>query len=296
MPLDFDWNDIRILLALARTGSSLKAAQGLGISAPTIGRRLRALSLAIGQPLTIKTGGVLHLAPAAQRLIKAASRMEEAASDLTRVIQLEEETHHLRTPVCVTATTVVTLFLMKKLGHRVANGELSPVIFRSTSKTLSLSRGEAEIALRMGRLPRAEGLSCRRLGAISYGVYLQTGLADRAEELAFVGDAPMLATDHPMKSAQADWIDAQQHGETRVRITDLMLRYEACRAGLGMALLPCFLGDGDDALIRRRGENPDLTEPIYLLAHPDVLAQRNVRAIADSITEVITANRTVLQG
>ena len=47
----FDWNDLRYLLAIAREGSTLAAAKALGVSQPTVQRRLAALEERIGRKL-----------------------------------------------------------------------------------------------------------------------------------------------------------------------------------------------------------------------------------------------------
>jgi DNA-binding transcriptional LysR family regulator len=45
-----DWNDARIFLAVARNGSLRAAGRALGISQPTIGRRIAAFEAVFGGP------------------------------------------------------------------------------------------------------------------------------------------------------------------------------------------------------------------------------------------------------
>ena len=47
----FDWNDLRYFLAIAREGSTLSAAKALGVSQPTVQRRLAALEERIDRKL-----------------------------------------------------------------------------------------------------------------------------------------------------------------------------------------------------------------------------------------------------
>ena len=55
----------------------------------------------------------------------------------------------------------------------------------------------------------------------------------------------------------------------------------AARAGMGVAALPCYLGDADPDL-RRIGEPCDeLAVPLWLLTHPDLRRVARVRAVLD---------------
>ena len=50
-----DWSDVRIFLAIARSGSLRAAAKLLGVSHPTVGRRLQVLEQSSGQPIFLRT-------------------------------------------------------------------------------------------------------------------------------------------------------------------------------------------------------------------------------------------------
>jgi molybdate transport repressor ModE-like protein len=76
------WDDIRLLLAVASQGSFAKAARQTGASLSTIGRRLRALEQALGVVLVERRSDGHRLTEQAQSLVPAAGRMSAAAADL----------------------------------------------------------------------------------------------------------------------------------------------------------------------------------------------------------------------
>ncbi len=282
--MKFDWDDARVLLALARAGNGAAAAAALGVSPPTIGRRLRALESATGGALIQYRDGQLVLTRAGQRIVAAAERMEVAAAEVGRVAGAEARTG---APVRLTAIATVAQILVRRLDAFLGSPAGPTIELVITSQVLSLSRGEADIAIRMGRLPRADGLRCRRLCTVSYALYRRSGKT-ACEAASLLNDVPTAATHGHSFSAQAQWVEAEalrQGTPVRLRISDPLLRLEACNLGLGTALLPCFLGDAEPELERVGQPIARLVEGVFLLAHPDTLARAEVRTAFDAIVK-----------
>ena len=80
-----DWDDVRVFLAVARHGSLRAAGRALGLSQPTIGRRLAAFEATFGGPtLFDRLPEGLRLNAAGEQLIPAAESVERAALMLER--------------------------------------------------------------------------------------------------------------------------------------------------------------------------------------------------------------------
>src|ERR1700693_871348 len=80
-----DWNDARIFLAVARHGSFRAAGRALGISQPTIGRRIAAFEAVFGGPtLFDRLPEGLRLNEAGTALMPVAEQLEDAALSLER--------------------------------------------------------------------------------------------------------------------------------------------------------------------------------------------------------------------
>lgn len=61
----------------------------------------------------------------------------------------------------------------------------------------------------------------------------------------------------------------------------------ACVSGLGLAVLPCFLGDREAGLRRVTGTLDDCRRPLWLLTHPNLRKTTRVRAVCDVIQDVM---------
>ena len=284
MSSQFSWDDARVLLALARAGNAASAAAALGVSPPTVGRRLRALEQAMGgAPLAHQVDGQLVLASAGRRLAAAAERMERAAAEMQRTALDAAGTTTV--PVRVTTIAAITHFLLRRLAPFLTEPDAPSLEFLVTPGPLSLPRGEADLALRMGRLPRAEGLRCRRLGTVSYALYRRSGSETAVSNL--LGDIPTAATHGGQAtSPQAEWLDAEAArlgARVRLRVTDPTLRFEACALGFGAALLPTFQGSAVPELEQVGLPVPQLAEDVFLLAHPDTLRRSEVRTVSHAI-------------
>src|SRR6185312_2234759 len=75
-----DWDDVRVFLAVARRGSLRAAGRSLGLSQPTIGRRLAAFEATFGGPtLFDRLPEGLRLNAAGEALMPVAEELEAAA-------------------------------------------------------------------------------------------------------------------------------------------------------------------------------------------------------------------------
>ncbi|MGK6324319.1 LysR family transcriptional regulator [Sphingomonas sp. DT-51] len=86
-----EWSDVRIFLAVMRSGTLGGAARALRLSHPTVGRRLRALKEATGQILFQRTVDGLVLTEEGSAIVALAEQMEEGALALERRLAGQEQ-------------------------------------------------------------------------------------------------------------------------------------------------------------------------------------------------------------
>lgn len=79
-------------------------------------------------------------------------------------------------------------------------------------------------------------------------------------------------------------------------ISDITGHYAAARAGVGVAGLPCFLGDADDGLQRLAFDGEGFSREIWLVVHRDLKRSPPIRAVMDFLIEVIGSTRALQQG
>jgi DNA-binding transcriptional LysR family regulator len=179
---NLDWALIRSFLAVSRLGSLSAAARELGVSQPTLSREIQALEAATGLNLFRRTTQGLVLTEAGQTLVEPAEQMDGAADSFAR--QASGLSVELEGDVRISANEPVGTYLLPpalaafRERHPAVHLEL--VITNSTS---SLSKREADIALRMFR-PTQPELVARRLPDLELGFFAHRDYLDRHGEPA----------------------------------------------------------------------------------------------------------------
>lgn len=297
-PPELNWNDVKFFLAVARAANLTRAARSLKVSQPTVGRRLKVLESSLATRLFDRRTGELSLTPAGRKLLPLAERMEAESFDLARAVV--EQSAAEDEPLRVTAIGSVALFLTNHFLEIRAQDETLEVEIISTGERLSLARNEADIALRMGRIPRSGNLVTRRIGRVAFSLYASRGYIKRSRlrteddirTADFVGFKK-----NPKRPSQSRWLyDYGRAGRFPLRVNELHLRYDAALQGLGVTLLPCHLADRSRDLRRLIPPPPDLVEDVYLLIHADMRNVPRVKAGAGILAGLFKTYRDELMG
>ncbi len=279
------WDDIRLFLAVAETGSLSAAAEALGCSQPTIGRRLKVLERDLGLTLHERHANRIVLTAAGRAIAAEAGRMAAAAAGLDQAARAlgraEPE------PLRISATGSLAYFLtLHQAELAEATGALSITILASRDRA-NLARREADVALRMRRLPEDGDLTARRLARVAQAVY------GASREVAAVIGLP----DPERRPSQAAWLDDWAGGRPiPLRLGDVALRHQAARAGAGATLLPCWLGDADAGLVRLVAPPRELQEDVYLLTRRDARGSARLDRLVRGLVALFRAHARRLGG
>ena len=276
---ELDWDHVRVFLAVMRSSSLRQAAEALGLSHPTIARRLEAFEQQLGLSLFDRRTDGLHATPEAAELLEVAEEVETSVHALgRRALDADPE---LRGPIRVTAPdTLMTDLLMPELA---AFSERWPQIELKVDINFDLADlagREADVAIRgmpHGKSP--DGNLTGRLAGVLYGAVYGEG--DRW--IGWSGEGK-----------DQEWIRDSEFPDLPVRgaFSHPLLQREACRAGMGLTRLPCHLADGH---LKRRTE-PKPAFDIWVLVHPDLRRSPRLRVFRDEIVAAIKRLQPVLQG
>jgi len=280
------WDDLRILLAVVAHGSMNSAAKALGQSQPTVARRIRALEETLGLDLFQRGPNNLELTEAGQAIVDAASPMGEAASVVSRTAAAYRPDPDA--PVRITATSSVAMFLSLHSAELHKAAEPVEIAYIPTRRRLDLASGEADIALRMRTLPEGtEDLVARKIGQIAFAIYATTENPE----------AVIAPPEDPTLSRQAAYVAEFAQGRTiAARIGDMPIRYQAAKAGLGAAFLPCWLGDSDPDLKQVVKPEGDLIEDVFLVMHRRSRSRPNVTRVANALAALFKRSQRALVG
>ncbi|MDA1100885.1 MAG: LysR family transcriptional regulator [Proteobacteria bacterium] len=145
-----DWDDIRVFLAVALSGSFITAAQYLGTSQSTISRRIQELELRLGAKLFDRSVRGARLTPQGRTIQDAAKSMEHAALNIEKGIAGVDR--EMRGTVTITATEGIGAYwLAPRLLELQRRNPGLCISLDSTNALRNLDSREADIALRFGR-------------------------------------------------------------------------------------------------------------------------------------------------
>jgi len=293
------WDDVRVFLALCRARTVGRAAALLGVDQSTVSRRLAAMEASLATTLFERgrdgvepTKSAEDLLPVAEEIEGGMLRFANAADRLEREV---EGVVRVTCPPDVAEVAVVPHLPALLAAYPKLRVELEP-----GEAVLDLARREADIALRMNRVPERGDLAVRRLARIGFSLYAAHGYLSRARKqpgydphrLEFVG-----LTYHPKLQSQGDWVERfARDGGIRLRLSEAFLRHQAIVDGQGVSLLPCYLGDGDARLARVIDPPAELEEDVYLLVHNDLKALPQIKAVANGLVRVFRAHARALAG
>jgi DNA-binding transcriptional LysR family regulator len=275
-----DWNDLRYILTIARAGTLAAAARRLGVNQTTVARRLAAAEAALGARLFERVEGVLHPTRAGQAAIVRAAGVEQEVHDLELGIgRSDADAAGL---VRVTAVPVlVNRLLIPALPALRARFPRLRIELIAESRNVSLTRREADIALRLGRPESGRAVLARRIGNLTYAAY---GPRRRAPERL-----PWITYEEGLSHLpQARWMAASiPAGQSApIMVSDAETIIHAIHAGLGKSLLPCFAVDQDPRLQRLGGPRAVLTRELWLLTHRDLRHHARIAAVIAWLAEL----------
>jgi DNA-binding transcriptional LysR family regulator len=291
-----EWNDLRVFLALERTGSLSGAARELGVDPSTVSRRLAHLEEALATKLAARTPEGLQLTEAGRATASAAADIEAQALTLEAVLSSGDQ--RVGGVVRLTTTDGLLPFLLRGLVDlRSQHPDLMLEVI-ATNAALDLKRREADCAVRMFRDTR-DGLVARRLGSIGWSLYAGAAYLARhdaprdARELA---GHEVVAYEEASLMPGAVWL-AQHLGGAHVvlRVNGPRAAMSAIGSGLGLGVLPCFIAAADPMLVRVTPEVLTATEAWWLVM-PELAEVARVRVVCAHIVALFERERATFAG
>ncbi|MBR8181557.1 LysR family transcriptional regulator [Burkholderia ambifaria] len=286
-----EWSDVRVFLAVKRGGSFGAAARSLGVSHPTIGRRIKALEDESGQSLFRRTADGLVLTDAGDTVLSLAEAMENAALAMERRLAGNQDRLEgiLRISCAEWFAGYVLAPVLAELVRR--HPAVLPEVIASY-RLLSLSRREADLAFRI--VPFTEpDIVQRRLMSIPYGLY---GTAETARVLRRDPASVGLIVMNTAQSHFPDvaWLLDRFPRSRRVfTSTSRAVQARMCAAGMGMAVLPRPLGDAISAVQRIGTPDPPPSRDIWVGYHHDLRHMDRLRAMLDIADSMLTQSPIV---
>ncbi len=285
-----NWDDLRVFLAVARSGSISGGGRLLDLQHSTVSRRMRKLEQDLGVRLFDKVPSGYELTPAGDNLRQAAARMEREVLEVDGALSGRDLKPSGPLRVTAIDNMASTILMPMFAGFSREYPEVTLHLMVSNSDA-SLAQREADLAIRLTNTP-PDTLIGKRVATVSSATY---GSPAYIEQFRKEGGEPRwLGVE--CCSFHRSWTK-QACGDKphRFFVDDTLLTQAALREGMGISILPCFMGDTDPGLQRYSGPRPEWNLGLWILLHPDLRRTARVLAFREYITDAIAARNDLFE-
>lgn len=259
------WDDLAAFLAVARAGGLASAARETQSSAPTLGRRMRALERTLGRELFIRRTHGYDLTEAGKSLLV------DLGNVAGRIEQIIKPPMRGSLPlVKVSAGTWTTLALVRSFDKIVGVSPDVQLRFVSSEAVLSIVRREVSIAVRNSR-PLEIGLVGRKLAKNEFAIYA-------------IPNAPAGWVVVNVDTPSARWVRERAGPDILHEVNHPRVALDLALVGAGRVVLPTFIGDGEVSLERISDPIAELAHDAWLVTHDDDRHLPEIRRVIDRIT------------
>lgn len=283
------WDDLRLLLAVARNGQLTAASKRLGLDAATLSRRLANLESSLAEELFRKSPKGYELTPAGEALLPHAQAMETAAlaaGDALRPRSMGlNGTVRIGAPDGVASALLAPCCASLCVDHPALSLELVAM-----ARHFSLTQREADMAIAVDA-PRHGRLRSRRIGDYRLRPYASESLLQQHTEPSSVADLqPLGGIGYVPDVLFAPGLDynAQMKPPLRAQLTssNLIVQLQWTLAGSGVCVLPDFLAKPYPQLKPLLTDHIEFSRSLYMVRHAD---DTRFSDVAEKIVEDIRA-------
>ncbi len=295
MAHNINWQDLQYVLTVASRGSLAAAARVLSVNHSTVLRRINAFEERHEIRLFDRLRTGYTLTDEGVQLLDAARSIETTIVDLERRIAGRD----LKLEGTIRLTTTDAIFVSVVSPHLTAFRNAYPEIrieLMITANLVDLSKRDADVAIRPSAQP-PDTLVCKRIARLGFSIYgspayLAENPASSLGAHRWIGPDVLIAESPP-----ARWMRDNIPESAQVMAADSFLAMRDCaERGLGLALMPCCVGDGLSRLRRVSGLVPEIDTSLWILTHHDLLRATRIRVFTDYMLKALTGDRRLLEG
>ncbi|MCV7283634.1 LysR family transcriptional regulator [Mycolicibacterium flavescens] len=288
-------DDLLVLLAVGRTGRYNLAAEELGLNHTTISRRIAALEAAMGGRVLVRGSGGWELTDLGRDALSAAEAVESA------VRSLRSGDRSLKGVVRISATDGFSAYIAAPAAAQVQREHPKVVVeIVATTRRATQQRSGLDVEIVVGE-PKVHRAEAIRLGDYCLGLYgARSYLAEQGTPsstadlerypLVYFIDSMLQVDD---LDVAASYTPAMRESVTS---TNVFVHVEATRAAAGLGLLPCFMADRHDDLVRVLPGDVSVRLTYWLVTRAEALRRPEVAAVVDAIRARVRDQQDVLLG
>ena len=295
--MKFDWDDLKVFIAISEQGTLSAASRQLNISQPTVGRRLKSLEQSLDTQLFDRLPDGLVLTTHGEELLPLAQNMQESANAIQR--QQASFSTPVKGVVRISMYEQIAQFVVPHLPllqKRCPNIDIEISIAHNAA---NLSRREADIMIRKC-IPDLPDIIAKPLGHYHYAIYSGNNYleknpaamtADRYQQCDWIG----FDDEHVYFSSQRWLRNKLQDKLPIIRTNNGVTILDAMVQNCGLGVLPCFVGDREPRL-KKIQTIEDESASLYLLIHKDLRKSAVVRMMMNALIDMFHDHNEIFHG
>ena len=291
------WDDLRVVKAIGECGTLAAAAASLGVNNSTMFRRLGQIEDVLNVALFDRRRSGYIATQAGAEVIALAQNIELEIIGVSTRVSDREAGHAGDLRITTSDSLAYSLVIPIVAAFKAENPGIRAEILVANNP-FNLARGESDIAIRATSAP-PENLFGRKVATIAWARYrrrLDGGGEHRYGEQA-AGQQWAAYSGSLSRLKAAKLIERSvSHENIAYRSDSVVSVAAAIEAGMGIGYLPCMLGDINQNLIRLGDVEPELSDELWVLTHPDIRRSGRVHAFMAFCNGAIVRQRRLIEG
>ncbi|MEL7275789.1 MAG: LysR family transcriptional regulator [Pseudomonadota bacterium] len=278
-------NDLQVFVVVAQCGTISEAARKLDSSPATLGRRMAQLESAIGMKLFHRYRSGYELTRDGETVLAELRPMAQGVQDFERWLGNRGSRPRVR----LSGGTWTMRFLAQRFSRLSLPDDDFDVMLLTGEARMNIEQREIDIGLR-NAAPTSPNLASRRLTDVAYAAFVHDSLGQGAA-LPWIGIEP----DHAVTRSSA-WVLENHADDIATYVSNPGTLFDLVISGVGVAVLPCFIGDSIPGLRRHGDVIEELTESQHIVFHNDARHEPHIRAVGDRIVDTVLQHADLYGG
>lgn len=291
-----DWDEHRLVLAIHRGGTLRAAAAHLNVTHTTVSRRLANLEQDQPSPIFMRSDRAYQVTAYGAQRVAIAEQIEALDFASQRLARGTGDAMSGPLSLSVPQAFLQCVLMADIAAFTDAHPHIELTVAGSDAFA-DLDRGQADVVVR-GQILPDEHLVGRMISTVGVSFYGNRDYLDATPPAQLRWISSAVAAAIQSGSTPTDWRAQSPFPSAPIGliIDDIMSRYQAVTAGLGLGRLACFMADPDPRLIRICPNDPMQLYELWILTHPDLRETPKVRALMGWLADALKPKRESLMG
>lgn len=285
-----EWNDIRLILAICEQGSLSGAARKLKINHSTVFRRITAIEEKLDVRLFDRLNNSYVMTEAGKAVLDSGQRIESEVLELAN--NLIGKDLRLKGTLSITAPESLLSIIIMPIVSEFS--KLYPDInfeIDNGNSNLNLKKREADIAIRPTSTPPST-FAGKKICNLASAIYVSKDYLSTKKNFSLDDICWLMPGGELKQLAVNKWLEKQYpNASVALYSNSICNLYQAVKLNMGVAPLPCFLGDQEKTFKRILGPVDELTNELWILFHPDLRKTARVREFIDFFSCAIESQK-----